>query len=152
MPIRREGNQLEAGPTWADIVERKIQEAIERGLFDDLKGVGQPLIIEENPYEGEWRLAFKILRNAGAAPVWIELSKEIEADMASLEKLASKVRKSTGHLKERLLIELASRVEEINRKIDEFNLVVPMSWLQKAKIRLDVEMPNPPLTGTAENP
>jgi DnaJ family protein C protein 28 len=134
MPIRREGNTIEAGSSWADIVERKIQDAMERGLFDNLKGLGKPLEIDENPYEGEWRLAFKILRNAGAAPAWIELGREIEAELASLERLMALAKDNRGNRREQLRAQCLHKLEEINRKIDEFNLAVPMIWLQKAHL------------------
>lgn len=134
MPIRKEGNSLEAGSSWAEIVERKIQEAMERGLFDNLKGMGKPLDIQDNPYEGEWRLAFKILQNAGAAPAWIELGREIEADLASLEQLLSLARGSHGPKLNQLKARCQSMIEEINRKIDLFNLSVPMLWLQKCRL------------------
>jgi hypothetical protein len=134
MPIRREGNTIEAGSSWADIVERKIQDAMERGLFDNLKGLGKPLEIDENPYEGEWRLAFKILRNAGAAPAWIELGREIEAELASLERLMALAKDNRGNRREQLRVQCLHKLEEINRKIDEFNLAVPMIWLQKTHL------------------
>lgn len=134
MAIRRGDEGLEGGSTWAEIVERKIQEAIERGLFDNLQGMGKPLQIEENPYEGEWRLAFKILKNAGAAPAWIELSREIEADLTALDRLAEAARSAQGRNRQALVAECLRRLEEINSKIDNFNLAVPMLWLQKPRI------------------
>ena len=49
------------------IAERKIEEAIERGDFDDLPGVGQPLDLDDfDPSLPEdLRLAYRILKNAG---------------------------------------------------------------------------------------
>ena len=39
-------------PDWmAGIAERKIQDAIEDGLFDNLPGRGQPLDLSVNPFE-----------------------------------------------------------------------------------------------------
>ncbi len=134
MPIRRGDDGLEAGSNWSEIVERKIQEAIERGLFDNLRGMGKPLQIEDNPYEAEWRLAFKILKNAGAAPAWIELSREIEDDLTSLDRLVEAARGAQGRRRQILVAECLRRLEEINRKIDDFNLAVPMLWLQKPRI------------------
>ena len=49
------------------IAERKIEEAIERGEFDDLPGAGQPLDLDDlDPsLPEELRLAYRILKNAG---------------------------------------------------------------------------------------
>ena len=49
------------------IAERKIEEAIERGEFDDLPGAGQPLDLDDlDPsLREELRLAYRILKNAG---------------------------------------------------------------------------------------
>ena len=39
-------------PDWiAGIAERKIQDAIDDGLFDHLPGRGQPLDLSVNPFE-----------------------------------------------------------------------------------------------------
>lgn len=60
------------------IAERKIAEAIERGEFDNLPGRGKPLQLTHDPLESpERRLANKILKNAGLAPIEISLRKEL---------------------------------------------------------------------------
>ena len=65
------------GPTWESVTERLIREAQERGDFDDLPGHGKPIRIDDDPYAGEMALAWHVLRNAGAAPPWIEADKEV---------------------------------------------------------------------------
>ena len=49
------------------LAERKIEEAIERGEFDDLPGAGRPLDLDDlDPsLPEELRLAYRILKNAG---------------------------------------------------------------------------------------
>ncbi|MCS6804972.1 MAG: DUF1992 domain-containing protein [Acidobacteriota bacterium] len=60
------------------IAERKITEAMERGEFDNLPGKGKPLVFHDDPLEPpERRLANKILKNAGIAPVEISLRREL---------------------------------------------------------------------------
>jgi hypothetical protein len=60
------------------VAERKIQEAMARGEFDDLPGKGQPQEYEDDSGVPEdLRLAYKILKNAGCVPPEIELKKEI---------------------------------------------------------------------------
>jgi hypothetical protein len=61
------------------IAERKIEEAIEEGLFDNLPGKGQPLNLEDDPMTPpHLRAANKILKNAGVLPDWMQADIEIE--------------------------------------------------------------------------
>jgi hypothetical protein len=78
----REPRSLEAWEAW---VEQQIVEAQERGEFDDLPDRGKPLRIEESPFAGGLEVGFGILKNAGIAPYWIELEKEIRRATAALE-------------------------------------------------------------------
>ena len=64
---------------WQLIAESRIQEAFERGEFDDLPGAGQPLDLSE--YFGtpvRDRMAFSLLKSAGVLPPELELLKEAE--------------------------------------------------------------------------
>ena len=76
MSVRKEGDTREVVvdlDDWADLADRKIKEAQAAGHFDDLPGLGKPLQLYDNPLEGEWALAHRILRNANISPPWIEL-------------------------------------------------------------------------------
>lgn len=60
------------------IAERRIQEAINNGVLDDLPGAGKPLVLEDDSHVPEdLRVAYKILKNAGFVPPEISLRKEI---------------------------------------------------------------------------
>jgi len=51
------------------IAERKIEEALARGEFDDLPGEGRPLDLDDDALVPEdLRMAYRILKNAGFAP------------------------------------------------------------------------------------
>ena len=69
---------------WETAVDRAIREAQGRGAFDRLPGHGKPLDLTENPYAGDWAVAFKVLDNAGIAPLWMELNREIVGRRADL--------------------------------------------------------------------
>ena len=83
--FQREPQSLEAWETWVD---RLIVAAQERGDFDDLPGHGKPLRIEESPFAGGLDIGFGILKNAGVAPYWVELEKEIRAACEQLDAIA----------------------------------------------------------------
>ncbi|NLC06771.1 MAG: DUF1992 domain-containing protein [Syntrophomonadaceae bacterium] len=140
-----------------NLVEEQIRKSMERGEFNNLQGKGKPLKFEENPYENpELRLPFKILKDAGFAPYWIEMSKQIDAEIAACRMIFEKFldnlafRKARyGYIKRTPDFELRLRdvlktcgekFDEINKKIDKYNMIVPMYWLQRKKIDIEIEM------------
>lgn len=148
------------GPARSEsLVERRIRQAQEQGLFDDLPGRGRPLDLhDDNPFEDpDWRLAYRILRNAGFAPRWIELGRELEADwelcQQSLGDYERRVRAAAAALGRRYApaAELAAlrgahatfvaatveRIRAYNAKVDLFNLQVPIFTLQRPRQRLE---------------
>ena len=51
------------------IAERRIEESMAKGDFDDLPGRGKPLELEDDSHvPPELRMAYKVLRNAGCVP------------------------------------------------------------------------------------
>ncbi len=147
---------------WGEMVERQIAEAQERGEFDDLSGKGKPLDLTENPFANpEWRLAYKILQDHGFTLDWIELDKEIRAEIQacreqllqskrwyerSLAQLKSQEdpraegeRVRVQHTWEQALETFADQIAQINKKIELFNLKVPLVNLQRPKISVDEE-------------
>jgi len=70
---------------WHFIADRKIEEAMREGAFEPLDGAGEPLDLNENPFEdAALRMAYRLLRNNGFAPAWIEEGREIDAEMRRL--------------------------------------------------------------------
>jgi DnaJ homologue, subfamily C, member 28, conserved domain len=60
------------------IAEQRIREAIEKGEFDDLEGMGKPLQFEDETWIPEdLRACYRILKNAGCIPPELELKKEV---------------------------------------------------------------------------
>jgi hypothetical protein len=107
---------------WNLVAERKIREAMEEGVFENLEGAGQPLDLSENPFEDpSQRMAHRLLKNNGFAPVWILEGKEIEQDIRRLNA-------------ERVPFEAAEyrrRIDDLNRRIAVYNLKVPIPGVQK---------------------
>ena len=71
-------------PDWtAGIAERKIQDAIDEGLFDNLPGRGKPLDLSTNPFEAPGMGAVnRLLKHNKVLPLWLLLEQEIEASRA----------------------------------------------------------------------
>jgi hypothetical protein len=55
------------------IAERRIQEALARGEFDNLPGAGRPLELDDEPLvPEEVRAIYRVLKNAGFVPPEVE--------------------------------------------------------------------------------
>jgi DnaJ family protein C protein 28 len=135
---------------WESLIDQKIREAIEEGEFDDLAGKGQPIDLTENPFEDpDWRTAYRMLRNAGFAPAWIEERKDIEAELevarTSLARVwivykqAQNTRHSTSAAArwEKALSDFTAKLTELNRRVDTWNLKTPAVGFHR--IRIDIE-------------
>jgi len=60
------------------LAENRIKEAMEAGEFDDLRGKGQPLDLNDDSHiPPELRMAYKILKNADCLPPELVLRKEV---------------------------------------------------------------------------
>ena len=60
------------------IVEDRIQQAQQEGMFDNLRGKGKPLSFDDDSFVPEdLRLTYKILKNSNCFPVEMQLRKEI---------------------------------------------------------------------------
>lgn len=71
----------------AELAERAIREAQQRGEFEDLSGQGQPLPETNDPFMPETlRMAYKVLKNAGYVPREIQSQREIRSLIECLER------------------------------------------------------------------
>jgi DnaJ family protein C protein 28 len=67
------------------LVEKKIQDAMKAGKFDNLAGKGEPIKLDENPFEdASMRAAFRLLKNNNFTLPWIEEQRAIEATIDGL--------------------------------------------------------------------
>ncbi len=141
---------------WESWIDQQIREAQERGEFDNLAGKGKPLDLTANPYAPDRELAFKILKDAGYAPEWIELDKAIRGKLERVRATLAR-RWEWREVRLRELAGLSDRwseaerqraltgwrqavatfeeeVAEINREIAELNLKVPSPRFQRSKV------------------
>lgn len=67
-------------PSFIDLIEQKILEAQRNGGFDNLPGQGKKLVLEEDAgIPDELRVAYRVLKNAGAIPQEVHLMNETTA-------------------------------------------------------------------------
>jgi hypothetical protein len=162
---------------WESWIDQQIREAQEQGAFDDLPGKGRPLDLTPNPYAQDREMAYKILKDAGYAPDWIELDKAIRGRLdrarASLARsrdwrqarlaeladgrdswsLAEQQRVLAGW--QSAVAAFEAEVATVNAQIAELNLKVPAPRFQRSKIdaaREIARIEEGPLTHNAELP
>lgn len=96
---------------WTKLVEKRIKEAEEQGLFDGLPGKHQPIKLEDySNIPDDLRLAYKILKNAGCLPPELQLKKEIRKMEDLLESISDE--------KEAYVL-----IKEINFRIMKLNMM-----------------------------
>ena len=140
---RRDGEgKLSVGPTWESLVERQIREAMEEGAFDELPYQGERLPIEDDSAAGERALAFRVLRNAGVAPPWIEADKEVRELLAARDVLLAR---ALPRVRRRWLAHGCARtfervVAEANRAIERLNAEAPTDRQHRRPLDPEAEL------------
>ena len=110
--VRRDAEgRARTAPDWETLTERLIREAQESGAFDDLPHHGRPIPLADDALAGELALAHHLLRNAGAAPPWIETDKEVRRLRAAIEATLERAARSTTAARPRLRRELDTLVD-----------------------------------------
>lgn len=130
---------------WQGLVEQRILDGMERGMFDNLPGMGKPLNLDDDQFvPQEFKMAFRMLRSTGMAPLWVELNKEIRADLERLERFRSHIHRQWQTISP---IELAHRrdeylrrISEINSKIINYNILAPSSRVHFSTLIVDDEL------------
>lgn len=121
------------------LVEDLIQESMARGDFRNLSGAGKPLSkFEHNPYDDPMTHNLnRILIDNGYQPEWIVAQKEIRETIEKMRKRLQDIRARFGnpmkHSEQMQWNEhcatFSDELAKLNKKVDNFNLIVPlMSW------------------------
>jgi DnaJ family protein C protein 28 len=153
---QRSGVNVERTRDWESWIDQQIREAQERGEFDNLPGKGKPLDLTPNPYAQDRELAYKMLKDAGFAPEWIELDKGIRGKLERARTILTRNREwREARLRElegrsdrwseaerrcaiagwqRAVSEFEQEVLDINKEIAELNLKVPSPRFQRSKV------------------
>ena len=145
-PVRYEDDRRRRPITsWDNWVDRAIEEAKERGEFDNLPDQGKPLRVESNPFAPELDLAHSILKNADMAPPWIELNRAIEAEIAAL----ATVRERTGQRVAAALTQLTQPAQHPEPAVDVTAPPVESAWASRWRPAWLFGRPASPPPGTS---
>ncbi|HEX6868206.1 MAG TPA: DnaJ family domain-containing protein, partial [Candidatus Limnocylindrales bacterium] len=88
---------------------------------------------------GDWAMAYRMLRNAGAAPPWIESDKEARRQIAELEALIERAPRMSRLSHRRARADLARIVAEANRAIERVNSEAPTDRQHRRKLDLGTQ-------------
>jgi hypothetical protein len=144
-------------------VEEQLRKAREEGKFDNLRGHGQPLNTDENPFEDPaWRMANDMLKKNGFRPDWLEddvtirdqaaqarqaLVRSRDWRAAQLQALGD--RRDPAAIQQRLFVDdewrlaqsrFRAKLADLNKAIFTLNLKVPAASLQRLKFDIEQEL------------
>ena len=139
---RDDEGQLAVGPTWDSLVERQIREAMDECAFDELPYSGQRLPIEDDSAAGERALGFRVLRNAGVAPPWIEADKDVRDLLAERDVLLAQAAAAgpSPLARARLRRAFERLVAEANRAIARLNAEAPTDRQHRRPLNPEAEL------------
>lgn len=139
------------------LVDRIIDDAQSKGAFENLPGRGKPLQLDENnPFEGNRRLAYKLLKDNNYTLPWIaNRNDQLDKIEAFRERLQQAWQRATQNYRRapseihRMAQRLAWTKElepfqleivKLNKAIASLNLTVPVTSLEIVKLNLDAEL------------
>jgi hypothetical protein len=122
------------------LVERIIRGAQERGAFDDLPYQGEPLPRVDDAAAGDMASAFRILRNANAAPPWIEADKDVRRFLADREQLLERAGRAGVLSRQRYRDQLRTLVHDHNRAVFVLNHEAPADRFHRRPLDLAAEL------------
>lgn len=127
------------------LVDRLIEQAQAAGVFDNLPGAGKPLRYDDDALTPEdMRAGFRMLKNAGFAPLWIETRRDIDAERARISAWLHDANRRWSRLppaiRNRLRIEYREMLTNLQRQIMSYNLTSPPAAGQIEGLRIEEEM------------
>lgn len=141
---------------WDNLMDDIIQDGVEKGLFDNLKGKGKPLNLAVNHFEAGQELANSILKENDIPPAWIMERNDVLAETAELRAVI--VRKWKWHVEEFTAVTTADergrltiswddacikwgqQIEKLNKRINTYNLKRPLANMELYKLTLEAEL------------
>lgn len=139
---------------WDKLVEKKISEAMKEGAFDNLAGKGEPINLDENPFEDpSMRATFRLLKNNHFTLPWIEEQREIESAIESLRADLARSwavyhenrnsRRRNAHAEgdwQHALVAFRRQVAALNRRIAAYNLKAPSAVFHRLPLDSEREI------------
>lgn len=113
-PEGRDPSRLEIRQT---LIERKIQAAIDEGRFADLPHQGARLPLEDDSAAGDWAMAYRLMRDHGVVPDWIDAARAATDVERRIETLIARAPRVGPLVRPRLRAELEAHIRELEGAI-----------------------------------
>lgn len=131
--------------TFEMLVDQLIEQARAAGAFDNLPGAGKPLRYDDDGLTPEeLRAGFRMLKNAGFAPLWIEARRDIDHERS---RIASWLRHANHRwprlpaaIRTRMRAEYREMLTNLQRQITSYNLTAPPAAGQIEGLRIEEEL------------
>ena len=132
-------------------INRQIEEAQEKGAFDNLPGKGKRLNLDSNPFaDPEKELAYRLLQDNNFVLPWIEKGQDIDRELAIIRKMLSDTWTLVRDLRSeekwaqdewaRAESVFRTRLEQLNNKIRDYNLEIPNLRFERFILSADSEI------------
>ncbi len=134
------------------IAERKIEEAMQEGKFDNLPGRGKPLPMDEEWFvPPEMRPAIRLLKSAGVLPEWLERARQIEDARAECRRCWQRAEREYPRIcqqsveqytlwLEQRTSELQAAMERVNQLIVVYNCCAPATAEPQIPYQVQLEL------------
>ncbi|XP_074539676.1 dnaJ homolog subfamily C member 28 [Halichoeres trimaculatus] len=148
--MRQRSRKIKITQAVERLVEDLIQESMARGDFRNLSGAGKPLNkFEHNPYADPMTHNLnRILIDNGYQPPWVVTQRDIREKAAHIRKrllegrsrLADPMTPKEHSQWEQLCASVEEELVNLNKMVDNYNLVVPMLKMQMVHFSLTREI------------
>jgi hypothetical protein len=156
-PARPAAEPKRSPQDWDTLINRRIEEAMQRGEFDNLRGKGKPLNTAPEPHvPPEMQMANSLLKNNDLSPAWVgdragvlagiehfrARLRSVAADFAQARAEAATPARlaQLDELWGRYVEAWRAEVVEINKRILTQNLKQPVTFLEIIPLRLEQEL------------
>lgn len=157
-PEEKKQEESRRGPKqWESLINQRIEEAMARGEFDNLRGKGKPIDTSPDPYvPPDMQMANSLLKNNDLSPAWIgdraavlglierfrEKLRSVTADFARAraEAATPQAGRQLDELWDRYAASWKAEIVEINKRILTQNLKQPVTFLEIVPLRLEDEL------------
>jgi hypothetical protein len=130
---------------YQSLIEQRMQQAQEDGLFDNLPGAGKPQKFDDDslvPVED--RAGYRLLKANGFAPPWVEARREIEEQRAEISTWVEQSNRRWSYLdatrRAALRVSYRRKLADLQRLILTYNLKTPRGVAQLETLRMAEEL------------
>lgn len=129
-PEGRDPSRLEARQT---LIERQIQAAIDEGRFANLPYQGERLPLEDDSAAGDWAMAYRLMRDHGVVPDWIDAARTAADLDGRIETLIARASRVGPLAQPRLRAELDGYIEALETAILRLEHGAPTDAQRRAR-------------------